>query len=129
MGGDIATASIAGSGQRVPVVEVFIEGKRSRDRRFVAPKTGFLRCVKDCDGDYIILPLAVNYERLPEQESLARQAAGHASSGLNVGGLVGWLKVCLLGQSGKFHCLFFRCSHRLSGSLFRVQAYGRTGVL
>ncbi len=36
------------SGENPTCIEVFLEGKRSRDRRFVKPKTGFLRLVFSC---------------------------------------------------------------------------------
>jgi hypothetical protein len=42
---------------------VFIEGTRSRDRRFLEPKTGVLRCLHE-DGRTIILPISISYEKI-----------------------------------------------------------------
>ena len=76
------------------VFEVFIEGSRSRDRRFVTPKTGFLRSLKDSGGRHLIVPIAISYERLPEQDILAAEAATLCGkAGLKAGGLFWWLKV------------------------------------
>jgi len=51
------------------VIEVFVEGTRSRDRRFVKPKTGFLKCLINTGGSHCILPITISYERTPEQVS------------------------------------------------------------
>jgi 1-acyl-sn-glycerol-3-phosphate acyltransferase len=74
-------------------IEVFIEGTRSRDRRFVEPKTGFLRCLQSTDEPYLIIPISISYEALPDQGSLASEARGEQSSGLSSSGLLCWLQV------------------------------------
>jgi len=72
--------------------EVFMEGTRSRDRRFLKPKTGFFRCLRDTDGKHIILPLTINYERLPEQLTFKNETISCKRRGLLVGDLFHWLK-------------------------------------
>jgi dTDP-4-amino-4,6-dideoxygalactose transaminase/nucleoside-diphosphate-sugar epimerase/acyl-CoA-binding protein len=75
-------------------IEVFIEGTRSRDRRFMAPKTGFLRSLSDSGGKHLVVPVAISYERLPEQDILVGEADSTLrKSGLNVVGLFSWLQV------------------------------------
>lgn len=74
-------------------VEVFIEGKRSRDRRFECPKTGILRCLHKQERRMIIIPIAISYERLPEQEILVAETEGSRSRGFNIFSLVWWLQV------------------------------------
>ena len=58
-------------------IEVFIEGKRSRGRTFVSPKTGFLRCLAATESEYIILPLAINYEGIPDEAALIEEVTNH----------------------------------------------------
>ena len=85
--------------------EVFIEGKRSRDRRFVHPKTGLLKSLKNSGGEHVILPVTINYECIPEQHILSDEAAGSSRRGLNVGGMIYWLKDVFKGKVniGKVH--------------------------
>ena len=74
-------------------IELFIEGTRSRDRRFMQPKTGFIRCLQATGGDISIVPLTISYESIPEQQVLSREAAGAKPSGLGTSGLFSWLLV------------------------------------
>lgn len=75
-------------------IEVFLEGGRSRDRRFVHPKTGFLKCLANTKGDHVIVPITINYEALPEQSCLAEEADGNRKNELSIARLVSWIKVC-----------------------------------
>ena len=77
-------------------LEVFIEGKRSRDRRFVQPKTGFLKSLQNTEGEHFFLPITINYESIPEQRSLADEAAGADRRRLNIFGMLRWLKVIII---------------------------------
>jgi len=72
-------------------IEVFIEGTRSRDRRFAKPRTGFLRCLVNTGGDHLIVPICINYEKLPEQAAFAAEENGFTPSKLNTDGLLAWL--------------------------------------
>ncbi|KAG7374222.1 FAD binding oxidase [Nitzschia inconspicua] len=87
------------------VIEVFIEGKRSRDRRFVRPKTGFLKSLKESGGHHVIVPIAISYERIPEQEILSDEASGGNRLGLNLSGMICWLFKAINGNVnlGKIH--------------------------
>jgi alkyldihydroxyacetonephosphate synthase len=87
------------------VIEVFIEGKRSRDRRFVKPKTGLLKSLKEAGGDYIIIPIAISYERVPEQEILSTEVTGASRRDLNLSGMIQWLFHAMKGNVniGKIH--------------------------
>jgi len=84
-------------------IEVFIEGTRSRDRRFASPKTGFIRCLQDTSGDHIILPITINYEAIPDQAFLSAKANGGMSgsgSDLLVRSLMKWLWDVACGRIG-----------------------------
>ncbi len=85
--------------------EVFIEGKRSRDRRFIDPKTGLLKSLVNSGGEHVILPITINYECIPEQNILSEEAAGSSRRGLTVTGMVLWLKDVFGGKVdiGKIH--------------------------
>jgi dTDP-4-amino-4,6-dideoxygalactose transaminase/acyl-CoA-binding protein/nucleoside-diphosphate-sugar epimerase len=74
-------------------LEVFLEGTRSRDRRFVHPRTGFLKCLKQSGGGHLVVPITICYEGIPEQNVLAEEAAGTSRRKLNLGGMFLWLKV------------------------------------
>jgi alkyldihydroxyacetonephosphate synthase len=89
---------------RNPVVEVFIEGTRSRDRRFVEPKTGLLRCVQNLDR-CVVVPIVVSHERIPEQDQLANEAAGGVRKPMSLLGLLRWLRRVAAKQVslGKIH--------------------------
>ena len=74
-------------------LEVFLEGTRSRDRRFVTPKTGFLRSLSKSGGQHIIVPVTINYEGIPEQSVLAGDVGHSCRANLNIEGMLRWLKV------------------------------------
>ena len=80
-----------------PVIEVYIEGTRSRDRRFLLPKTGFLKCVGDHSKDkLVIVPLTVNYERIAEQERLVQDCASFKNHAIKMSSLLWWFWVSFL---------------------------------
>lgn len=74
-------------------IEVFIEGSRSRDRRFLQPKTGLLRCLVQTGGNHLVVPVCINYEKIPEQDALVREGIEGTKRGLRITGLIPWLWV------------------------------------
>jgi alkyldihydroxyacetonephosphate synthase len=95
------------------VVEVFIEGTRSRDRRFLSPKTGVLRCLQDPAKEQIVVPIAISYERIAEQESFVSEVSGGQPSTVNVGAMLSWFVVSPSPMSSMLNfyishmCLFY----------------------
>lgn len=81
--------------QRGPMVfEVFIEGSRSRDRRFLESRTGLLRSLAASGGRHVVVPISISYEKVPEQDVLAREVTGlGCKSRLSARGLLLWLMV------------------------------------
>ena len=76
--------------------EVFLEGKRSRDRRFVEPRTGFLKSLVESGGEHEVIPMTINYERIPEHKELLWETTEvQSTTNLSMGGLLSWLKVRL----------------------------------
>jgi alcohol-forming fatty acyl-CoA reductase len=72
------------------VLEFFIEGGRSRTRRFLEPKRGFLRSLQATGERFAILPVAVSYDRVPEEATLLRELAGEERPPMKLGALVAW---------------------------------------
>ncbi len=75
------------------VLEVFIEGTRSRDRRFVRPKTGVLRCLSTNSQNCCIIPITISYETIPEQFSLVEDIRKTSPNELSTQGLFSWAYV------------------------------------
>lgn len=75
---------------RGEVIEFFIEGARSRSRQFLAPRTGLMRCLQATGSPYAVLPVAISYDRVPEEDTLARELAGEAKPKMSLRGLLGW---------------------------------------
>lgn len=57
-------------------IQFFIEGARSRSRQFLPPKHGLLRCLQGTGQTFTILPIALTYDRVPEEASLVRELSG-----------------------------------------------------
>ncbi|KAL3775736.1 hypothetical protein ACHAW5_005891 [Stephanodiscus triporus] len=91
-------AMIIEAGQSPAFIEVFIEGKRSRIRTFAKPKTGFLRCLSRIAGDCIIFPLTINYEGIPDEESLIKEANYGRTEKMSLANLTKWMYRVLAGK-------------------------------
>ncbi|MEP6618930.1 MAG: SDR family oxidoreductase [bacterium] len=68
----------------------FIEGARSRSGEFLAPKRGLLRCIQATGRRCALLPIAITYERVPEQAAFDRELAGHPRDTMRLAGLLKW---------------------------------------
>eukprot|EP00985_Skeletonema_marinoi_P018612 scaffold10417_cov137-Skeletonema_marinoi.AAC.36 len=85
--------------QKPSFLEVFVEGKRSRNRSFVKPKTGFLRCVSELgDNPHLVLPITINYEALPDQSSLISEASGNRRENMSLSKLCCWMYRVFCGE-------------------------------
>ena len=73
------------------VVEFFVEGARSRSREFLRPKRGLLRCLESSGRPVMVMPIAISYDRVPEEAVFARELSGLPKAGLRLGPLFGWL--------------------------------------
>lgn len=91
-------ATIFNKKRKPAFVEVFIEGKRSRSRSFVEPKTGFLRCVAELGGNHLVLPITINYEALPDQNSLVNEMIGNRRESMSISKLFSWMHRVLRGK-------------------------------
>lgn len=86
-------------------LEFFPEGARSRSRAFLAPKRGLLRCIESSGRPCVLLPVAISYDRIPEEGVFARELAGAPKAGLRVGPFFSWLRDVWRGrvQLGRVH--------------------------
>jgi alcohol-forming fatty acyl-CoA reductase len=83
----------------------FIEGQRSRGRRVLPPKRGLLRALQATGRSFAVLPLAISYERVPEESAFDRELRGGKRSAMSLEAIVRWL-VCLARgqvQLGRVH--------------------------
>ncbi|CAB9505815.1 Alkyldihydroxyacetonephosphate synthase, peroxisomal [Seminavis robusta] len=77
---------------------VFLEGTRSRDRRFLEPKRGFLHALRQAatengHTDPLVAPVVVDYERIPEQATFENEMTSCGKkAALSSNGLVTWLQ-------------------------------------
>ncbi|WP_426752515.1 SDR family oxidoreductase [Myxococcus sp. Y35] len=83
----------------------FVEGQRSRARLMLPPKRGLLRALQNTGRQFVVLPIAISYDRLPEEASLAKELAGHPRPKMTLTGVLGWLSKLVRGnvQLGRVH--------------------------
>ena len=86
-------------------LEFFVEGQRSRSREFLRPKRGLLRCLQSTGRTFTLLPVAFSYDRVPEENTFARELAGEPKPKMRLGGLLRWAARAWRGkvQLGRIH--------------------------
>ncbi len=108
-----------GTGQRSPELDAqlqriasaggslmfFIEGQRSRSRHTLAPKRGLLRGLQSTGRSFVVLPVGLSYERLPEERSFERELTGGRRSRMYLAAIVRWARRLSRGeeQMGRIH--------------------------
>ena len=71
-------------------LEFFVEGQRSRSREFLPPKRGLLRVLQSTGQSFTLLPVAFTYDRVPEEQSFAKELAGAPKPKMRLTGLLHW---------------------------------------
>ena len=71
-------------------LEFFVEGARSRSREFLPPKRGLLRCLQASGIPTALVPIAISYDRMPEEAAFAHELSGGAKPPMRLSGLLGW---------------------------------------
>jgi nucleoside-diphosphate-sugar epimerase/1-acyl-sn-glycerol-3-phosphate acyltransferase len=71
-------------------LEFFVEGQRSRSREFLVPKRGLLRLLQATGRTFTLLPVAFSYDRVPEEQTFARELAGEPKPKMRLTGLARW---------------------------------------
>ena len=69
-------------------LEFFVEGQRSRSRQFLTPRHGLLRCLQGTGETFVLLPIAISYDRIPEEASLLRELRGAPKSPMQLRGFL-----------------------------------------
>ncbi len=86
-------------------LEFFIEGQRSRSREFLPPKRGLLRCLQATGKVCTILPVALSYDRVPEEAAFAAELAGAPKPRMRLRPLLRWAYAAWRGRInlGRIH--------------------------
>jgi len=71
-------------------LEFFVEGARSRSRAFLPPKRGLLRCLQSTGRQVALLPIAISYDRVPEERSFAAELQGAPRPKMRLTALLRW---------------------------------------
>jgi len=79
-------------------LEIFIEGTRSRGRQCLPPKRGLLRALQQTGVPCTLLPICINYDRIPEEQALMKELQGGTRPPLQMRSLLKW---CLELSQGK----------------------------
>ncbi|MDO8494482.1 MAG: 1-acyl-sn-glycerol-3-phosphate acyltransferase, partial [Deltaproteobacteria bacterium] len=84
--------------RRRQILEFFIEGQRSRSRQFLTPRRGMLKCLQSTEQPCSILPIAITYDRIPEQKTFLHEMKGELKPPMKLRGLFHWLGRLIVGQ-------------------------------
>jgi len=84
------TRQIHDLADRRQTLEFFIEGTRSRSRQFLRPKRGLLRALQSTGTTINILPIALCYDRVPEESVFATELSGDSKPKMQLRGLLKW---------------------------------------
>ena len=79
-------------------VMFFIEGQRSRARLFLSPKRGLLRGLQATGRTFAVLPIAISYDRVPEEAAFERELTGGRRSRMSLSAIAKWLAQLALGN-------------------------------
>lgn len=85
------TQKIQGLVDQNQTLEFFIEGTRSRARRFLQPKRGLLRALQNTGISATILPVAISYDLIPESPSFLTELEGGPKPRTRLTSLFKWL--------------------------------------
>jgi nucleoside-diphosphate-sugar epimerase/1-acyl-sn-glycerol-3-phosphate acyltransferase len=76
----------------------FLEGQRSRSRRALPPRRGLLRALQATRRAFTLLPIAVTYDRVPEEASFEEELGGGAKRPMKASALLPWARRALAGE-------------------------------
>jgi 1-acyl-sn-glycerol-3-phosphate acyltransferase len=90
---------------RGEVLEFFVEGERSRSREFLTPKRGLLRTIQESGKPAVLFPIAITYDRIPEEAAFQRELSGAPKPRMRLSALMRWLWEVVRGRVrvGRMH--------------------------
>lgn len=96
----------------------FMEGQRSRARLMLPPKRGLLRALQATGRQLVVLPIAISYDRLPEEASLTRELAGEPRPKMTLSGVLSWVGKLVRGdvKLGRVHVACGQPQHLHAGT-------------
>lgn len=71
-------------------LEFFIEGRRSRARRFLPPRRGLVRSLQATGRPCALLPVAIGYDHVPEERSFLDELGGAPKPPMRLRDLLAW---------------------------------------
>ncbi|MCL4686528.1 SDR family oxidoreductase [Myxococcota bacterium] len=80
------------------VLEFFLEGQRSRSRRFLEPRRGLLRSLQATGRPCALLPIAISYDHVPEEASFLDELRGAPKPSMRLRDLLRWTGRLLRGD-------------------------------
>jgi thioester reductase-like protein/1-acyl-sn-glycerol-3-phosphate acyltransferase len=86
-------------------LEFYVEGARSRSRRFLEPKRGILRALQQAGRPAVVMPLSISYDRVAEEAGFLSELEGHGKHHGGLGPLGAWLLKLMKGKIklGRIH--------------------------
>jgi 1-acyl-sn-glycerol-3-phosphate acyltransferase len=86
-------------------LQFFIEGRRSRSGQFLAPRRGILRALQATGRPMTVLPLAISYDRVPEESALLGELRSGKKAPMGFRRILGWLAAARRGEIalGRIH--------------------------
>lgn len=99
------TRKIQGLVDRHQTLEFFIEGTRSRARKFLHPRRGLLRALQNTGIPCTLLPISFSYDLIPEAKSFRVELTSTAKVGMKLSALLKWGVRMLAGkiELGRVH--------------------------
>ena len=99
------TRQIVGLVEAGHSLEFYVEGSRSRSRRFLTPKRGVLRALQQAGRPTVVMPLSISYDRVAEEVGFLRELEGHGKHRSGLGPLAKWIVMLIRGKVklGRIH--------------------------
>jgi alcohol-forming fatty acyl-CoA reductase len=99
------TKQIVGLVEAGHSLSFYVEGQRSRSRRFLAPKRGILRALQQAGRPAVLIPLSISYDRVAEEHGFVRELEGRGRHKGGLKPLASWLLKVVRGQIklGRIH--------------------------
>ena len=79
-------------------LKFYIEGTRSRSRKFLQPRRGLLKAIHNTGQKCTVLPISITYDRVPEEEAFLRELGGGAKPKMRLRSLLAWATRVAVGR-------------------------------